>query len=331
MARKWIGIVAALSACTDASAGVPRAIVDDFLERSITVACEAVDAPADTPSPGLFADATDSTFLVYPVNETRVVLLDARLTPLEQFPFDTEGPGGIREVHALAAGADGTVWIADQEGRAIKQFGPEGLRRALATDFVPSALAGDGNDVFAAAANGGESKLLYALRGEAFAPLPVESIRQPDFLLSMLANQVVLAGLPGGGVVAAHSALVPVADLWTPGDGARTRALPYPDAARGALDYRPRIPLDDEAIASMAVGALGISADRAAREFLLLTRSGRLRAGRPERAIIRTDAEMRFLRSYLLDVHAVHMVYLSSIGAAIVVDDQDRWFRCRTP
>jgi hypothetical protein len=310
---------------------MPRAIVNDFLERSVNVACEAVDAPIDTPSPGLFADATDFTFLVYPANETRVVLLDARLKPLQQFRFETAGPAGIREVQAIAAGVDGTVWIADQRGRAIKQFGPEGLLRAMATDFVPTALVGDSNGIFAAAANGGEAKLLYALRGEDFTPLPVRSIRQPDFLLSMLANQVVLASLPGGGVLAAHSALVPVADLWTPGAGARTRPLPYPDAARGALDYRPRIPLDDEAIGSMAVGALGISADRSAQEFLLLTRSGRLRAGRPERAIIRTDAEMRYVRSYLLDVHAVHMVYLSGIGAAIVVDDQDRWFRCRTP
>ena len=331
MARKWAGIVVVLAACTDASDAIPRAIVNDFVERSADVACEVVDAPIDAPSPSLFADATDSTFLVYPVNETRVVLLDARLTPLVQFPFDTEGPAGIREVHALAAGVDETVWIADQDGRAIKQFGPEGLVRALATDFVPSAIAGDGNDLFAAAANGGEAELLYALRGETFAPLPVRSIRQPDFLLSMLANQVVLATMPGGGVVAAHTALVPVADLWTPDAGARTRPLPYPDAARSALDYRPRMPLDDEAIGSMAVGALGISADRNAQEFLFLTRSGRLRAGRPERAIIRTDAEMRYLRSYLLDVHAVHMAYLSVIDATIVVDDQDRWYRCRTP
>ena len=64
---------------------------------------------------------------------------------------------------------------------------------------------------------------------------------------------------------------------------------------------------------------------------MILTRSGRMRGDVPERAIIRTDAELGYLRSYLLDVHAVHMVYLASLGAVIVADESDRWYRCPTP
>jgi hypothetical protein len=305
--------------------------VEDFIERSVAVACEPV-TPAEALAPGLMADATDSTFLLYPVNETRVIVLDARLASVQEIPFERAGPAGISEVQAIASDRDGSVWIADQKARAVKAFGPDGLRRMVRTDFFPTFLAGGAGGVFAAAASAGESaSLVHALRGDDFEPLPIAPLQRSDFLLSMLANHVTLAALPGAGVVVAHTMFEPIGHIWTPAAGPRTVALPYPDEAEAQLAYEPQMPIDEEDYAKMAVGALALSVDRGANEVLLLTRSGRLRNGRPERALIRTDAELRYLRSYLLDVHAAHMVHLSRIGATIVVDDEDRWFRCRTP
>jgi len=330
--RRWIPWWVLLAACGNASGSAPRALVEDFVERSVAVACEPVRAPDVAPAPGLIADATDSTFLVYPVNETRVVLLDARLTPVQEIAFERDGPAGIGEVQAIAFDADGSVWVADQKARAVKAFGPDGLRRIVRTDFFATFLAGGVGGVFAAAASGGEAgSLLHEMRGDVFEALPVAPLRRTDFLLSMLSNHVALATLPKGGVVAAHTMFEPIAHIWTPTGGTRTVALPYPDEAEAQLDYEPQMPIDEEDYAKMAVGALAISVDRAANEVLFLTRSGRLRNGRPERALIRTDAELRYLRSYLLDVHAGHMVHLSRIGTTIVVDDEDRWFRCTTP
>jgi hypothetical protein len=321
-----------LAACGDAADSTPRAIVEDFVDRSVRVTCEPLTPPAAAPSPGLMADATDSTFLVYPVNETRVVTLDARLHRVQEVQFEREGPSGVAEVRAIAGGADGSVWIADGKARDVKAFGPEGLRRSVRADFFPSALAGGPGGLFVAQATGGEAKaLVHVLDGDVFKPTNIVPLRRPDFLLAMLYNQVNLASLPAGRVVAAHVALEPIAHFWTREAGARVVALPYPDEAKRLLDYTPVMPILDEDIRKMPAGALALSVDGLRGELLILTRSGREREDASERAIIRTDGDLGYLRSYLLDVHAVHMVYLARLDASIVVDESDRWFRCPTP
>jgi hypothetical protein len=319
--------------CAGPAGSMPRAVIDDFIGRSAGVTCEAVTPPAGAVSPEHLADATASTFLVVPANETRVVTLDARLAPVDEVRFERDGPAGIQEVRAVARTSDGLVWIADQRARVVRAFDAGGVRRTVETRFFPAALAAGPQGLFAAAATGGErnAALVHELRHTAFAALPVPPLRTSDFLLSMLANQVSLAARPGGGVIAAHMLLEPVAHIWTPRDGTRTVALPYPDAARALLGYRPQMPFDDDDIAKTPAGALGLTADHGAGELLVLTRSGRRRDGGAERAVIRVDADLRYVRSYLLDVHAVHIAYLSGTGASIVVDDRDRWFRCPTP
>jgi hypothetical protein len=146
-----------------------------------------------------------------------------------------------------------------------------------------------------------------------------------------LYNHVTLASLPGGRVAAAHVALEPIVHLWTREGGARIAPLPFPDEASAFLGFVPDMPIEDEDVAKIPAGALALSVDRARNELLFLTRSGRVVQDASERAIVRTDADFGYLRSYLLDVHAVHMIYLTRIEAAIVVDELDRWYRGPTP
>jgi len=229
----------------------------------------------------------------------------------------------------VARDAEGSVWIADEKARVLKAFGPEGWRRTVRTDFFASALAGGPGGLFVAQATGGEADaLVHVLDGDAVVPTTIVPLRRPDFLLAMLYNHVTLASLPGGRVAAAHMALEPIAHLWTREGGARIVALPFPDGAEASLGYVPEMPIEDEDLAQIPTGALSLSVDRARNELLFLTRSGRMVQDAPERAIIRTDADFGYLRSYLLDVHAVHMVYLTDVEAVIVVDELDRWFRC---
>ena len=63
----------------------------------------------------------------------------------------------------------------------------------------------------------------------------------------------------------------------------------------------------------------------------MLTRSGRELEGRPERAILRVDAEARFLDGYRLPVPAVSMVYLPRRHRVVLADDEDGLHLCDLP
>ncbi|NIU79416.1 MAG: hypothetical protein GWN71_39500 [Gammaproteobacteria bacterium] len=78
----------------------------------------------------------------------------------------------------------------------------------------------------------------------------------------------------------------------------------------------------------MLVPGMALGVDPLRGYVHLMTRSGRLIDGRPQRAILRLDDRLRFLEGFTLDVPAGRMVYLARREIALVIDDEDRFHAC---
>ena len=318
--------------CTDADAA-DFALIDDFLAGSTAVTCEAV-----TLEPGPAAEeirlVSDSTWIVLDGTGRELFEFDDALRLRGRLAIPRRGPGSAEQPVSVAALGD-TAWaIADRARLRVVVLSRTGEEvAAVPLDFMPHSLESTpGGELLLTAVPVGTRPptLLVRYDWASFQPLPVPRRSYPDMTVSALGNTALVETLPDGAALVVHQFLAPRAFRVGTGPPEPLRA-PTPDATRDQIDYVPTAPVTEDQLPRTLTPALAMSVDPGSGEVYLLTRSGRTRNGRPERAVLRLAGDLGFTAGFTLDVHAVGLVYLPRREAAIVVDDEDRFFLCPLP
>lgn len=309
--------------------------VDGFIDRSERVVCRPAPVPseraaevADLSAPG------DTAVLALYARDRELRLHGPDLEPLRTVRFAAEGPTGVTAPVAASLVDDSIFYVADRSGHRLKRLGLDGRDRGqLRLPFPPQSIRSErGRIVIAPMVIGDEPPwLLYTLRDTLPVPVRIAAERHEDFTVHTLANLLAPALLPDGGLLAAHQLFVPAAYIADAGGRVTRRPLPLPDGARHALGFRPRTPLTDDEIDRSLAAALALAPDPATGDVLYVTRSGERVDGSHGKAIVRVGGDFEYRRSYLLDVNATTLAYLSGPRRSIVTDPEGRWYRCPTP
>jgi hypothetical protein len=277
-----------------------------------------ISAAGDTALAALFPDAGT------------VLLLNQRLDVVRRLQLDEHGPRGVSDPSSVLM-RDSLLYVADAKGQKILSFDWTGRVTSFTrTDFVPIQLAAVGEDIAIAPAVIGRfpGTLLYTMRDNNLTRREVPTIDFADVTLKGLGNRIRMLSTADG-LVLIHQFFTPRAWLWQNNELFPLQ-VPLASGVRSAVGYRPPLPLDEEALRPALVVA-----NDAARgpdgELLILTRSGAIRRGGFEKAILRTSSDLAYLSGYRLPVNAGLMAYLAAPRKIVLVDDEDRWYTCALP
>jgi hypothetical protein len=151
-------------------------------------------------------------------------------------------------------------------------------------------------------------------------------------LVNTFANTAHLAPFPDGRIVLTHTLIIPFAHVMTLESSTPARLpLPLPDGVRDRYGWLPNSPVTEANAEKLLVATIALAPDESTGDLIYLTKTGRLNESGGEKTLIRVDSKLRFLRSYLLDVNATKMAYLSRQGISLVVTSEDEWYSCPTP
>lgn len=309
-------------------------LVQDFLARTTAVECTAVAGPDGVAVTRLRA-ASDSTLLVLDGPGRTVQELDRRLAVIWEMRAPGEGPGSLDAPADAVLLGDSAVAIAERTGLQLIIYSRAGeLIRSTPIPFFPHSLgARSTGEVLVTAMPMGATpaNLLFRFDGTEFHEVAIPARPYPDMTVGALGNSAVVGVLAGDHALVVHQFLAPRAfRVGADGDIEPLR-VPTPDATRAQLTYVPKAPIMEDQLPLMLVPAVAMSVDRGRGEVYILTKSGRRLDGRAERAILRTDERLRLLDSYTIDVMGRAMAFLPSEGAALIVDDEDRFHVCQIP
>jgi hypothetical protein len=329
--RKSILLPLLLTACAGGETGETYQIIPDFRATAIPVTCEAVD-------PGPVAveqlrGATDTSVLVVDAAQRRVTELGDDLRTLWSFEYEEHGPAAVDGPLGAALLGDTAVALLARGGLRLVVLDRQGqLIRARPLGFLPNDIAAHGDQLLVTAVAMGRTpgSLLFRERAGGLDTLPVAPRAYADMLIGALGNQPLVETFPDGAALVVHQFLAP-RGFRVHTDGITPLRVPTPDATEARIGYIPQSPVTADQYPNLLLPAMSLSVDRGRREAYLLTRSGRSVDGRLERAILRTDDHLAFRAAYTLDVHAVQMAILPRRGAALVVDDMDRFHLCPLP
>lgn len=316
-------------ACSDDGDGAPYRVVPNFVDRSAAVQCE----PADLGDVAVeqLRSVTDTSVLVLDAAQGRVTEYDDRLRPLWTLAYPRRGPAAVdRPVSATLLG-DSAVAIVARGGLRLVILGRRGrLIHAEPLKFVPVSMAAAGDELLITAMPLGASpgSLLFRFRDGVLREVPVPRRTYADMTVGALGNSTLVETFPGATALVVHQLFAPRAFRVTHDESVVPLPMPTPDATAELADVVPQAPITEATLDDLLVPAMAMSVDRGRREVYILTRSGRRVDDRRERAILRTDDQLGYLGSYLLDAHAVHMAVLPRRRAALVVDHLDRSFLC---
>lgn len=321
-------------ACAASDADQP-VVVSEFVEVSEPVACTEIDElPASRPV-GDVQVAGDSLLLVLYSQEREVVLYDRDLIPLHTIPFAEVGPGGVAAPVAATLLQDSLIYLADRARQQLKILDLEGVDLGtFPLDFAPDRLLATGDRLFVTPIVMGSTpaSLLHVVDAGSLRSLKVPTKQYADLTVNGLGNMVDIEIAPGEGILVAHRFLRPIAYVVDDGGEGfiQRRTTPIPESMRSNVGRIPNVPITEDQLGDIATPIISLAADLATGEMLYLTRSGRSLSDYSEKAIVRVDAELGYRESYLLDVNATDLAHFAGSDASIVVDDQDRWYRCRT-
>jgi hypothetical protein len=330
-------LILAAHACAASDAG-DAVFIPDFTDRSMPIECTPV--PSLTAREASVTDVAmlgDTAFLVLYGLDRELAVVGQDLVPRRLFGFAEDGPTGVLGPTSATIAGDSLVYIADQKRMALRRFDLAGQDRGtIRLDFAPDRVLAtdDGRILITPLVVGRHPRwLVYAIDGEDATPLGIPAAHYANPAVNALANLARFAAFPDGRVVATHTTIVPYAYTLSPGDASPPdRApLPLPDDVRPLLGKLPAASLEDDRLGELLVATIATAPDTRSGDLLYLTRSGRTVDGRPEKAIVRVDPGLRYLRSYLLVVNAIHLAYLAGPQLTLVADEVDQWYRCPTP
>jgi hypothetical protein len=325
----------ALAAC---AASVPEdpVFIDGFISGSVLVHCE--------PVPGLTADrlairdvvtASDSSFLILYADAGKVAVVGPDLEPLHLVTLDTDGPNGIRMPSGAALFGDTLLYIADQAEMKVEALDLQGRSRGTSRlDFAPESLLRVGDQLLITPFVIGNHprSLLVTLEDGKARGLPIATARYRDGMINTLANRARVATFPNGRIVLAHTMMIPfIHQLTLAGQSPVVAPLPLPDGISDRYGWLPTSTVTEADKDNILVAAIAAAPDLSTGDFLYITKTGRSNDSGSEKALVRLDSDLEFLRSYLLDVNAIEMAYLARRNLTLVTTIEGEWYSCPTP
>jgi len=335
MRLRYLPLVPILAGCGASEANAP-VFLSDFVDRSELVHCTPVPSmDRDGAEIGKISIIDDTTFVVLYPYDREVVVYGADLSPRHVIPFTESGPTGVRSPEGATLLDDTLVVVADQFGQSLRLFDLSGRDRGTVDlGFPPDRVQAAGDEVLVAplVIASMTRGLVHAWHAGRVEQLGVATTRYPDSGLNAFANFVTLSAFPDGRTVVAHQFVVPFAYVLPPGrESVERRPIPLPDGLKGQIGRLPATPLDEEALLNLPTIAIEAAPDHRTGDLLYLVRTGRRRGEQKERALIRVDDELRYLRSYRFDVHPRRLAYLASRSLTLIADEEAQWYQCPTP
>lgn len=328
-------LLVALAAC---ASGIPEepVFIDDFIAHSTPVRCEPVPAlNARRSKIGAVATLSDTSALILYDQDRVVAIVGPDLEPRHLIDFTSDDSDGIGMPSGAALLGDSLLYIADKTRMRLKVFDLQGReRKTIPLDFPPQGLwrAGERLLITPFVIGSQPRTLLYAMEDDRTSRLPIATARYTDGLINTLANSASVAYYPDGRTILTHAVVIPFAQVLNLETGPPTRApLPLPDLVRERYGWLPTSRVTAADANRLLFATIASAPDQRTGDLLYLTKTGRSNENGGEKTIIRVDPELRFRRSYLLDVNAAHMAYLAGQGISLVANMEDEWYSCTTP
>ncbi len=330
--------VTCLAAC--ATDGPEAVYIEDFTDRSPVLECSVADMPA-FPAGVVRLKALDDTLLAAIADGDReILLLDHDLTVRARVRWEEEGPSALADPVDVEFVGDTLLIVAERGRGRLTFFGLDGVQRGhLALGIAPNRLLGDGDGwlVSAMPISPTQSEILFRVGGARPEPLGIAPVHEATPQIKALANATVVIRVEGGRVVVAHQyvrALAHLVELPPSGQGraaVRDVAVPLPDGVAGTEAFRPEPPFIDEEMRRLLAPVLEATPDPPGGGMLYLTRTGRTLGDAWEKALVRVDADMTYLASWIFPMNAGPFTYLPSANEVVAVADDERWYRCPIP
>lgn len=316
--------------------GEELVLIEDFASRSPRVRCEPLAGPDPAPvAVTALRAASDSTLLLVDGPGREVVLLDGNAARTAAVRFSPDGPRGVALLADAALSADSLLVLSDAGRPRLRAFDMRGRELwTLPLDFPPQRLAFAGGRLFFSTAGMDRRApaLLFEVRDGRVTPTRIPLVGHGDGIARLFLNDVALQGYGDGSLVVAHRFVWPRAWRMDADDRTQRMSVPIARGVKGDIGHLPEIPFREEDVARIAVPVIASAGDPRTGDLLYLTRSGRRRDGRSEKAIVRADGHLAYLASRRLDVNAVALAYLPvDPQRAIVVDSDASWYRCEAP
>jgi hypothetical protein len=300
-------------------------LIEDFLIHAPVIPCQR------RPGPGAVRSVTPvgmEDLLALSEDGRSVFHLDGDLRALAIRSF-SRGPSDPLDPGDAWLLGDSLLVVADGRGRALHLWswgnpGSEGERIPL--PFVPHRLVPLDGGVGVVPLGGAGGSLLHRWDRAGLTELGITPPSLGDPRLSLLAGALVSTVSSSGEVFLAHPLLVPTIHRVT-GTRVETGLLPIPDGQERAVGRIPRPPFEEEEILDMLAPALDL-APGAAGSILVLTRSGALRRGVREKAIVRLDRTLQAREGGRLPVNLVLLARQDARGHVTGMDPAGRWHRC---
>jgi hypothetical protein len=281
---------------------------------------------------------SDSSFLVLYGQDREVVIVGPDLSPVRLIELRAEGPDALDMPSGAALLGDSLLSVADQTRMRLKIFDLDGREReTIPLDFAPLGLwrAGERLLITPFVIGNHPRTLLHVLDGSQPRELPVPAARYSDGMVTVMANTASVAHFPDGRIVLTRVVVIPFAHVLTMDSAASAEPtripLPLPDGVRDRYGWLPTSRVTQADGTRLLFGAIASAPDETTGDLIYLTKTGRTNDDGGEKAIVRVDSELRYRRSYLLDVNARHMVFLAGQGISLVANMEDEWHSCSTP
>lgn len=324
-----------LAAC--AADGPEGVYIEDFLDRSPVLACVEAGVAGPPASVVRLKAVNDSLLAVIAGGDREILLLDHDLAIRARVRWEEEGPAALVEPVDMALVGDTLLALADRGRARLSFLNMQGLPRgSLPLGFAPHRMLRDGDGwlVSAVPLAPTQGEILYRVAGEQMDGMGIPPVHEAVIQLKALANATVLERARGGRVIVAHQFLVPrshLVDLPPEGGGAptvRDVATPLPEGVRNALGYRPEPPFLDEDMRRLLTPVLETAPDPQGGGIFYLTRTGRMLGDSWEKALVRVDADMTYVASWIFPVNVGPFAYLPASDEIVAVADDERWYRC---
>jgi hypothetical protein len=309
-------------------------VVDDLAGDVQLADCRPIPPPVPG-APAQIVGTTDGGFLVNDAVGRRTWALTPERTVRFAVTYDREGPLGILDPQDVALFQDTLLAFADRPARRIRLIHRSG-RDAGAIDlsFPPERVASwrDGLLIAATVLTRSQASILHywsPATGVVALGVSPSDVRDPR--MRALANLTLLLPLEHDAAVSVHQFIVSRA-VHIDSEG-RLDELSVP-VLRGLADRIGRTPLPpytEDELAEVATPALDALALPGGTGLWVLTRTGSVRGGFAEKAILRLGPDLKAQAGLRLPVNAGHLAPGSGPGLVVVVTDRDEWHECTAP
>lgn len=316
----------------------PPLLLASFQERVPLATCRSLAGPGPVRS---LTPAGRERYLALDASGTRVQLLGPSLEPLgpsrHLLPGTSGAPGSpLRAFDAVDAWLvdDSMLVVVDGAGRRLHLFpggmAPGGLPPSwMELPFHPHRGV-PSREGFAVVSMGpSKGELVHLIRDGGAHPagwIPTPPLQ--DGRLVLLTSALVPVPLSGGDVLFLHPLLIPRGYRVDGNGQVAAFPIPVPDGQGPRVGWAPAFPYREEVLMDLLATALEAAPDSRGDGVLLLTRTGVDRGSFREKAVIRTDGDLRPVEAVRLPVNALRVLGLGVSGGMAVEDLEGEWHEC---